>query len=101
MNEVVIQRFIIESINNFKLGGLFVVGMELCIDFVLMDSGRIDCTDMSVSARLQFQSHQIFHVFVVIAAYVHYHGITKLASYRLTLGDCLTAHIEADFSFEF
>lgn len=48
-----------------------------------------------------FQSHQIFHVFVVIAAYVHYHGITKLASYRLTLGDCLTAHIEADFSFEF
>lgn len=48
-----------------------------------------------------FQSHQIFHVFVVLAAYVHYHGITKLASYRLTLGDCLTAHIEADFSFEF
>ncbi|RNA22337.1 adiponectin receptor [Brachionus plicatilis] len=48
-----------------------------------------------------FQSHQIFHVFVVMAAYVHFHGITKLASYRLTIGDCLTAHTEADFSFEF
>lgn len=48
-----------------------------------------------------FQSHQIFHVFVVAAAYVHYHGITKLASYRLTIGDCLTAHTESDFSFEF
>lgn len=48
-----------------------------------------------------FQSHQIFHVFVVVAAYVHYHGITRLASYRLTIGDCLTAHTEADFSFEF
>lgn len=48
-----------------------------------------------------FQSHQIFHVCVVAAAYIHYHGITKLASYRLTIGDCLTAHTEADFSFEF
>jgi hypothetical protein len=52
LNEVVFQRFIIESINNFKLGGLFVVCMELCIDFVLMDSGRIDCTDMSVSRAI-------------------------------------------------
>jgi adiponectin receptor len=40
-------------------------------------------------------------VFVVAAAYVHYHGITKLASYRLTIGDCLTAHTETDFSVEF
>jgi len=48
-----------------------------------------------------FQSHQIFHVFVVAAAFVHYHAIQKIASYRLTIGDCLSAHIEADFSFEF
>jgi len=48
-----------------------------------------------------FQSHQLFHVFVVAAAYVHYHGITKLASYRLTIGDCLTAHAETDFLIEF
>ncbi len=26
--------------------------------------------------KLQFQSHQIFHVFVVAAAFVHYHGIS-------------------------
>jgi len=44
-NELVFfQRFIIETIKNCKL---FVVGMELCIDFVLMDSGRIDYIDMS------------------------------------------------------
>nr|CAH8839769.1 unnamed protein product [Trichobilharzia regenti]CAH8839772.1 unnamed protein product [Trichobilharzia regenti] len=35
-----------------------------------------------------FQSHQIFHVFVVAAALVHYHGLVKLADYRLTVGDC-------------
>ena len=38
---------------------------------------------------LQFQSHQIFHVFVVAAAFVHYHGISEIANYRLTFGDCL------------
>lgn len=41
-----------------------------------------------------FQSHQIFHVFVVAAAFVHYHGITKIATYRLTLGDCLESEIQ-------
>ncbi|XP_014663742.1 PREDICTED: adiponectin receptor protein-like [Priapulus caudatus] len=35
------------------------------------------------------QSHQIFHIFVVAAAFVHYHGVSKLATYRLTIGDCL------------
>ena len=37
----------------------------------------------------QFQSHQIFHVFVLAAALVHYHGITEIAYYRLTMGDCI------------
>lgn len=41
-----------------------------------------------------FQSHQIFHVFVVAAAFVHYHGITQIATYRLTLGDCLESEIQ-------
>lgn len=38
-----------------------------------------------------FQSHQIFHVLVIAAALVHYHGITEMAMYRLTTGDCLEA----------
>lgn len=37
---------------------------------------------------IQFQSHQIFHVFVIAAAFVHYHGITEMAMYRMTIGDC-------------
>ena len=31
-----------------------------------------------------FQSHQIFHVLVIVAAFVHYHGISEMAIYRLT-----------------
>jgi len=33
---------------------------------------------------LWFQSHQIFHVLVVFAAVVHYHGMTSMAVHRLT-----------------
>jgi len=38
---------------------------------------------------LWFQSHQIFHVLVVFAAMVHYHGMTNMAVHRLTkAGEC-------------
>ncbi|KAK6618592.1 hypothetical protein RUM43_012983 [Polyplax serrata] len=33
-------------------------------------------------------SHQIFHVFVLAAAFVHYHGISEMASYRIMVGGC-------------
>ncbi|CAG0897782.1 unnamed protein product, partial [Cyprideis torosa] len=36
-----------------------------------------------------FQSHQIFHCLVIAAAFVHYHGISEMAVYRLTVGNCL------------
>ena len=29
-----------------------------------------------------FQSHQSFHVLVIVAAFVHYHGISEMAMYR-------------------
>ncbi|XP_059491103.1 adiponectin receptor protein isoform X2 [Neocloeon triangulifer] len=35
-----------------------------------------------------FQSHQIFHVLVVAAAFVHYHGISEMAMYRMSVGSC-------------
>ncbi|OWA54637.1 Adiponectin receptor protein [Hypsibius exemplaris] len=37
-----------------------------------------------------FQSHQIFHVLVVAAALIHYHGVSLMANYRLNLGACPT-----------
>lgn len=37
---------------------------------------------------IYFHSHQIFHVLVVAAAMVHYHGVSELAMHRLTNGEC-------------
>ncbi|EFO85245.1 hypothetical protein CRE_24680 [Caenorhabditis remanei] len=37
----------------------------------------------SVIAQFQFQSHQLFHTCVVIAAFVHYYGISEMAFARL------------------
>lgn len=44
---------------------------------------------------LQFQSHQIFHILVIAAAFVHYHGISEMAMYRLTHGDCTAENLAA------
>ncbi|CAF1077489.1 unnamed protein product [Didymodactylos carnosus] len=35
-----------------------------------------------------FQSHQIFYVFVVAAACVHYYGICVLSRHQVSVGDC-------------
>ncbi|KAK4469713.1 hypothetical protein MN116_007237 [Schistosoma mekongi] len=37
---------------------------------------------------LWFHSHQLFHVFVIAAAFVHYHGVIQMSNYRLSEGDC-------------
>ncbi|XP_014261671.1 adiponectin receptor protein-like isoform X2 [Cimex lectularius] len=35
-----------------------------------------------------FQSHQIFHVLTIAAAFVHLHGITEMLTYRMSMGAC-------------
>lgn len=34
----------------------------------------------------QFHSHQLFHVFVVAGAFVHFHGVSNLQEFRFTVG---------------
>lgn len=42
-----------------------------------------------IFASLQFQSHQIFHVLVVAAAFVHFYGVSNLQEFRYGLeGGC-------------
>jgi adiponectin receptor len=53
--------------------------------FCLADDGYIKRVSLYV---IQFQSHQIFHIFVIIAAFVHYHGITEMAMHRMSVGEC-------------
>jgi len=45
-----------------------------------------------------FQSHQLFHMFVVIGAFVHYRGITEMALRRMT-ATCKEQTDEQLFSF--
>lgn len=33
-------------------------------------------------------SHQLFHIFVIIAALVHFHGMSEMAMKRLQQGSC-------------
>ncbi|POI19429.1 hypothetical protein CIB84_016826 [Bambusicola thoracicus] len=33
-----------------------------------------------------FHSHQLFHVFVVAGAFVHFHGVSNLQEFRFTVG---------------
>jgi len=55
----------------------------------LLYGARIPERFMPGKFDLWFQSHQIFHVLVIAAAFVHYHGMTNMAVHRLTKeGEC-------------
>lgn len=36
--------------------------------------------------RPQFHSHQLFHIFVVAGAFVHFHGVSNLQEFRFMIG---------------
>ncbi|GAB1601996.1 adiponectin receptor protein 1-like isoform X2 [Argonauta hians] len=76
------------AINCASLGWLALMAL-LYISGAIIYAVRIPERLFPGKFDIWFQSHQIFHVFVVAAAFVHYHGITAIANYRLTLGDCL------------
>lgn len=70
------------------LGWLILMAI-LYIGGALLYALRIPERFFPGQCDIWFQSHQIFHVFVVAAAFVHYHGICLMAAHRLAKGDCL------------
>lgn len=75
MTEASIHRVII-------MGGLYILGAVLY-------GCRIPERFLPGKFDIWFQSHQIFHVLVIAAAFVHYHGMTNMALHRLTkAGEC-------------
>jgi len=73
----------------FIMGGLYILG-------AILYGARIPERFLPGKCDIWFQSHQIFHVLVIAAAFVHYHGISNMAVYRLTKGgSCLN---EGDYS---
>jgi len=59
------------------MGGLYILGAVLY-------GARIPERFLPGKFDIWFQSHQIFHVLVIAAAFVHYHGMIDMALYRLT-----------------
>ncbi|XP_045165940.1 adiponectin receptor protein-like [Mercenaria mercenaria] len=78
-----------DAVNKASLGWLCLMAV-LYITGAVIYAVRIPERFFPGKFDIWFQSHQIFHVFVLAAAFVHYHGITEIANYRLTFGDCLS-----------
>lgn len=43
-------------------------------------------SDSGFLFSLQFHSHQLFHIFVVAGAFVHFHGVSNLQEFRFMIG---------------
>lgn len=81
------------AINFAALGWLVLMALLYIVGAVIY-AARIPERIFPGKFDIWFQSHQIFHVFVLAGAFVHYHGISEIANYRLTLGDCLAREFE-------
>lgn len=63
--------------NLLTMGALYITGAGLY-------AARIPERFLPGKCDIWFQSHQIFHLLVVAAAFVHYHGISEMALHRVT-----------------
>ncbi|KAH8417854.1 hypothetical protein KR222_007329 [Zaprionus bogoriensis] len=75
------------QISRASLGWLILMGL-LYILGALLYALRVPERWFPGKFDIWFQSHQIFHVLVIAAAFVHYHGISEMAMYRVTVGEC-------------
>ena len=57
--------------------GLYILGAGLY-------AARIPERFLPGKCDFWFQSHQIFHILVIAAAFVHFHGMQNMALHRLT-----------------
>lgn len=79
------------KISQASLGWLVLMGL-LYILGALFYALRVPERWFPGKFDIWFQSHQIFHVLVIAAAFVHYHGISEMAMYRVTVGECTVPH---------
>ncbi|XP_020813920.1 adiponectin receptor protein isoform X2 [Drosophila serrata] len=70
-----------------SLGWLILMGL-LYILGALMYALRVPERWFPGKFDIWGQSHQIFHILVIAAAFVHYHGISEMAMYRVMYSEC-------------
>lgn len=84
----------VNAVSYASLGWLILMG-SLYILGALLYAGRIPERYFPGKCDIWFQSHQIFHVLVIAAAFVHYQGISEMAVYRLTNNQCPATEVAA------
>lgn len=70
-----------------SLGWLILMGLLYIIGAMLY-ALRVPERFFPGKFDIWLHSHQIFHVFVLGGALVHYHGISEMAMHRVTIGQC-------------
>lgn len=80
------------------VGWLALMGVCYIIGAVLY-AMRVPERFFPGKCNLMFQSHQIFHVLVVLAAFIHLHGCCEMASYRMRAGRNCSAIIPVAQTF--
>lgn len=87
----IVQYGLKESMNQASLHYMLIMG-ALYLTGALLYATRVPERFLPGKCDIWFQSHQIFHLLVVVAAFVHYHGITEMALHRLHSGvNCPTS----------
>ena len=71
-----------DSFKQGSLGSLLIMG-GLYLLGAFLYAARIPERWLPGKCDIWFQSHQIFHLLVVAAAFVHYQGISEMAMHRL------------------
>jgi len=75
-----------KSVDEAALGWLALMG-ALYITGAVLYAVRVPERFFPGKLDIWFHSHQLFHCFVMAGAFVHYHGLSLMAIYRLRVGD--------------
>ncbi|XP_072038269.1 uncharacterized protein [Amphiura filiformis] len=84
---------VVEAFTKGSFGWMLFMG-ALYIGGALLYAFRVPERFFPGKCDLLVQSHQIFHVMVVAAAFVHYHGLNVMAVYREEMGECMSEELE-------
>jgi len=77
----------IHAISKASLGWLILMG-SLYVLGAIVYASRIPERWFPGKCDIWGHSHQLFHLLVIAAAFVHYHGISEMAMHRLAYGEC-------------
>uniref|UniRef100_A0A0K0DTD2 ADIPOR-like receptor IZH1 n=1 Tax=Strongyloides stercoralis TaxID=6248 RepID=A0A0K0DTD2_STRER len=84
--EIIVEKELLKW--NIIMGSLYVIG---ALQYAL----RIPERFFMGKFDYLFHSHQFFHIFVVLAAFIHFYGISRVAVHKISSGSCEEQEIES------